>query len=239
MGHGYFAHCRSRLFFAVIILLGVAGCAEFDYSADRAARESRSSAPSAKTGEYVVQKGDTLYAIAWSNNLDFKELARWNNITSPDRIRVGDRLRLTAPPGGAGEPASASASVRATPLGGQIGWQWPLQGQILQAYNANAVGKRGILIRGDQNAQVRAAAGGNVVYSGDGLRGYGNLIIIKHDDRFLTAYGYNEQLLVAEGDQVEAGQPVALIGGNARHPNSVHFEIRNLGKPVNPTDYLP
>lgn len=239
MDYGYFTHHRRCLFFVVALFLGLAGCAEFDYETDRAARESRLGVPASASGEYVVREGDTLYAIAWSNNLDFKELASWNNISSPDHIRVGARLRLTPPPGRAGEPSSAAATVRATPLGGQIGWQWPLQGQIVRAYNADAVGKRGILIRGEADAEVRAAAGGRVVYSGDGLRGYGNLIIVKHDDRFLTAYGYNERLLVTEGDRVDAGQPLALIGGNAQQPNSVHFEIRNLGKPVNPTDYLP
>lgn len=246
MDHRYFSCRRRFLLFAVAVLLGVAGCAEFDYEADRAVREGRAvSTPSrtadaagARSGEHIVREGDTLYAIAWSNNVDFQQLARWNDISRPDHIRVGDRLRLTPPAGSTGQ-AAPTAAVTAAPLGGRIGWQWPVTGQLVQAYDANAAGKRGILIRGPANSEVRAAAAGSVVYSGSGLRGYGNLVIVKHDDRFLTAYGYNESLLVSEGEQVSAGQPVALIGGTAQQPNSVHFEIRNLGNPVNPTDYLP
>ena len=244
MDHRVFTSRRSGFLLALILLLSLAGCAEFDYESDRALRDGRGTAPSApagsvaRGGEYIVQEGDTLYAIAWSNNLDFKQLARWNDIDQPDRIRVGDRLRLTAPTGSAGQPSRA-ANVQAAPLGGQIGWQWPVEGRLIQAYNATAVGKRGVLIQGSTGSEVRAAAPGEVVYSGSGLRGYGNLVIIKHDDRFLTAYGYNQSLLVSEGERVTAGQPVALIGGTAQQPNSVHFEIRNLGNPVNPTDYLP
>ena len=118
-------------------------------------------------------------------------------------------------------------------------WQWPVRGPVVSAYGASAAAGKGIGIGGEIGAEIRAAAGGQVVYAGDGLAAYGNLLIIKHDETYLSAYGQNDQLLVGEGDLVDQGQLIAIMGlGPERQPH-VHFEIRRNGVPVDPLSLLP
>lgn len=118
-------------------------------------------------------------------------------------------------------------------------WLWPSQGTILSAFSATAPGKKGLDIGGRLGQPVLAAAPGRVVYGGSGLSGYGNMIIVKHDDNYLTAYAHNNKLYVHEGDQVAAGQRIADMGRSGAERVMLHFQIRFQGKPVDPLRYLP
>ncbi|MEX0386180.1 peptidoglycan DD-metalloendopeptidase family protein [Spiribacter onubensis] len=236
----------------------LAGCSEFDYASDRHLREAGISAGT--PGIHTVRQGDTLYQIAWAYGLDFRDVARWNAIGEPYVIYPGQRLRLRPAAGsGAGTagavaptpdsdssnrtPAEAEermpAVARREPLSGPVAWQWPSEGRLVRRYDPGALGKRGIGIAGAPGSPVKAAGAGDVVYSGDGLPGYGNLVIIKHNERFLTAYGYNRELLVEEGDRVRAGETIARMGASGQRPGELHFEVRERGEPVNPVSYLP
>jgi lipoprotein NlpD len=118
-------------------------------------------------------------------------------------------------------------------------WVWPTRGRVLRGFQPNAAGKKGIDIGGHPAQPVKAAASGKVVYSGSGLVGYGRLIIIKHNENLLSAYGHNSKLLVADGDQVKAGEMIAKMGNSGANRTALYFEIRKNGKPVNPMRYLP
>lgn len=134
------------------------------------------------------------------------------------------------------QAANASAqSKTATPTR----WQWPVKGRLISSFNASDPGRKGIDIAGNEGERIRAAAAGKVVYSGNGLRGYGELIIVKHANGYLTAYAHNRKRLVAEGNQVKAGQSIAELGSTEAVRPMLHFEIRINGKPVDPLKYLP
>ncbi len=229
----------------------IAGCAEFDYGAASGPRAGR---PSSAPTVYEVRRGDTLYSIAFRHGLDFREVARWNGIGSPYMIRTGQELRLRRPPSAperravaegppAAEPQAPSPPVaERSPQGAGTtspDWRWPVRGEVVKAYNPNGPGKRGISIGGERGDPVRAAARGRVVYSGDGLRGYGNLVIIKHNTQYLTAYGYNSELLVSEGDSVASGQVIARLGEAPGGGAALHFEMRREGQAIDPTASLP
>jgi lipoprotein NlpD len=144
------------------------------------------------------------------------------------------------PPVAKPEPASPPpASEPAPAASGEIAWRWPADGQVAGSFVAGDPTKQGIDIVGKAGDPVRAAAGGSVVYSGNGLVGYGELIIIKHNPSFLSAYGHNRKRLVKEGDTVKSGQAIAEMGSSSATRDSLHFEIRRNGKPGNPLDYLP
>jgi lipoprotein NlpD len=119
-------------------------------------------------------------------------------------------------------------------------WQWPATGSLIGRFaTGRATSNKGIDIAGEAGDPVRAAAAGSVVYSGSGLLGYGQLVIIKHNDQFLSAYAHNRRLLVKEGDQIKAGEKIAEMGSSGAEKVKLHFEIRRSGKPVNPETYLP
>lgn len=210
---------------------------------------------------YVVKAGDTLYSISWRNRLDWRDVARWNGLSNSGLIYPGQTLRLSPPAGSSGSSASSapratspqpakspstagsSASTRpssspppATPV---AGWRWPASGPVVAGFgDKNSMGQ-GLDIAGRLGDPVRAAANGRVVYAGSGLIGYGKLIIIKHNDTFLSAYGHNRTMTVKEGDSVKVGQKIAEIGEGPGAKPLLHFEIRVNGKPVNPARYLP
>ncbi len=141
--------------------------------------------------------------------------------------------------GAASDGGGASASPEDLP-DSEIDWRWPASGEVIRSYATDSGGKSGIQIGGEAGRPIRAAADGEVVYSGDGLRGYGNLVIVMHDERFLSAYGYNRELLVSEGDRVAAGDRIAEMGRAAGADRaSLHFEIRVDGKAIDPEAYLP
>ncbi len=237
---------------ALILLVALAGgCAEFDYgrAGGRPPAGYSGSAPTV----YTVRSGDTLYSIAWRYGLDYRQVARWNRIASPYVIHADQVLRLRAPPSGGNRTASAESrrppqaqperEARApesrAPASSPVSWRWPTDGEVLKPYDAEGTGKRGISVAGKLGSPIRAASAGRVVYSGDGLRGYGNLVIVKHNSHYLTAYGYNRELLVQEGDAVSAGQVIARMGRSPGGNTALHFEIRRDGRPIDPLGSLP
>ena len=207
---------------------------------------------------HTVRHGDTLYAIAFRYQLDYKDLARWNGIGAGYLIHAGDVLRLTAPsrqaasrpPSRSKPPQSSSRpstsqpapAKRPTPARSQqtvkapYRWRWPTDGQIARGFSERS---KGIEIGGSAGQKIVASAAGSVVYSGGALKGYGQLLIIKHNSGWLSAYGHNRTLRVREGQQVTAGQHIADMGIGPSSRAVLHFEIRNNGKPVNPEAYLP
>jgi lipoprotein NlpD len=203
---------------------------------------------------HVVRRGETLYKIAWQHRVDQRDLIRWNRLRDPDVLYVGQRLWL-APPRGAATSAGRNPSAVARPSrGGQTApvslperapplpppqWQWPADGPVVMPFGAPNGIATGIAIRGREGQPVRAAAAGRVVYAGGGLIGYGQLVIIKHNDTYLSAYGHNSRLLVSQGQDVQAGATIALMGiGPERQPR-LHFEIRRDGEPIDPLPLLP
>ena len=210
-------------------------------------------------GWYTVKRSDTLYSIAWRYGLDHKQLASWNKIAVNSPIHPGQRLRLLKPgdetvaAGSAQKPSSKTktktktktkSKATTTSKNDQFGtsgpakWIWPTKGKPLNTFLVSKLDRRGIDIAGKAGQPVRATAAGKVVYSGNGLAGYGNLVIIKHSDTYLSAYAYCRERLVEEGKFVKSGQVIAKMG---RRDNvaKLHFEIRRNGKPVDPMKYLP
>ncbi len=211
-----------------------------------------------KYGQTVrVQRGDTLYGLAFRNGIDFRDLAAWNGIGSPYTIYPGQSLRLypssgsrpstgTATTGTAPRPAPPPATStpkppppQAAPVNSGFSWRWPADGHVIGRFVAGDATKQGIDIAGSGGQAVRAAADGVVVYSGAGLVGYGELIIVKHSEAWLSAYGHNRKRLVNEGQNVKAGQQIAEMGSSGAAREMLHFEIRYNGKPVDPQLYLP
>jgi lipoprotein NlpD len=152
----------------------------------------------------------------------------------PSIARTGDASPTVAQP--PARPPTEGGTVAAR---GPLQWQWPADGPVLRPFSNSATTRRGIAIGGNRGDEVRAATDGEVVYAGSGLVGYGRLIILKHDARFISAYGHNQELLVREGQNVRAGQKIALLGDSGADRPLLHFEIRVDGAPVDPTRYLP
>lgn len=215
---------------------------------------SASTASSGRQGAtVVVQQGETLYSIARRNGVAVEDLARWNGLKPPYTIYPGQRLAL----GQAGSARGATAATRTVvapkpatavpppaapspaPASSGFSWRWPAQGVLLETYVAGNNTRQGIGIGGSSGQPVTAAADGVVVYSGAGLVGYGELIIIKHNEQWLSAYGHNRKRLVNEGQSVKAGQQIAEMGRSGTDREKLHFEIRYNGKPVDPLLYLP
>lgn len=215
--------------------------------------------PIPKKGIRIVQKGDSFYSIAWRYGLDSHDLARRNHLTRPYHIHVGQVVYLKGhAPIILNKPVMQlpiTKSIKVTqksfipklkkmepepkllsePSGNIKHWIKPSRGPIVASFsNSN----KGINISGHLGDPIFASAKGKVVYSGDGLRGYGNLIIIEHNQIYMTAYAHNQSLLVKEGDWVKAGQVIAKMGNSGTHKVMLHFEIRKNGKPINPMIYL-
>lgn len=289
--------------FGVVVLLVLAGCA------NHAPAPVVERGPSVKPVEvpskdfHTVKKGETLYGIALDHGQDYRDVATWNNLENPNRILIGQQLRIAPPEAGGSETAVAkpigasavesrsldavplapvsSESVKREPKAGKEAyseqawaryqspsrtpitpsavapqaatkpaesprsevptegpaWAWPAAGKTLAGFN-DATNK-GVDIAGKAGDPVHAAADGKVVYSGAGLRGYGKLVIIKHDATFLSAYAHNNSILVKEGQSVTRGQKIAEMGNTDADQVKLHFEIRRQGKPVDPSQYLP
>jgi len=192
-----------------------------------------SSPPLSTPQTYVVRAHDTLYGIAWRHDLDYRDLARWNDIGPGFRITVGQVLMLV-PPRDAAVGRSAPSKIDARPAGDAAKWEWPTD----RSSAPRPVPGGGILMPGRLGQDVRAASAGRVVYAGNGLRGYGNLLIIKHDENLLSAYAHNNDLMVREGEQVAMGQVIAHMGLGPHQVCALYFEIRLNGKPTDPMRYL-
>ncbi len=262
-----------------------------------AGQKSAPSTPETVGMIYVVQKGDTLYSIAFQHGLDYREVAALNKLHDPAAIKIGQQLRLQVPvaepvppkqetqqaaapvparlggiksqpkvgrliyseqalaqaermqedsaPAPASEaPVAVAAKPKAMSLGKDEGdpeaqeWGMPTNGKVIAGF-AESANRKGVDIAGKKGQAVVASASGKVVYSGSGLRGYGKLIIIKHNSVYLSAYAHNDRLLVKEGQNVSKGQKIAEMGSSDADQVKLHFEIRKLGKPVDPARYLP
>lgn len=253
---------------------------------------------------YEVQRGDTLYTIAFRANQDLRAIAQLNNLSEPYLIFAGQQLRLRPSAGdvpnshnnsttnqtnvitegvarsasnaygsvesspksdekqtaGSNQPvvpaapaarsaAAPSAAVTAPPAvpqrtpervnNNQLRWQWPSSGTLVRRFSNHEMGGKGIEFSGQRGDPVIAAAAGRVVYVGSALRGYGQLIILKHNDDFITAYGHNDSILVREQQWIEAGQQIATMGSSGRDDVRLRFELRFRGNSVNPENYLP
>lgn len=250
-------------------------------------------------GMYIVKKGDTLYSIALDHGQDYKDLKVWNNLEDPNRIGIGQQLRVTPPDGGtpvavakpvvssapievktAPAPKAVSANTenfKREPKGGKLAWSedalakarqtelaskpeevkpaepkpadkpavagdepdwiWPANGKVIAPFAEG--GSKGVAIAGKAGDPVLAAAAGVVSYAGAGLRGYGNLIVLRHNATYLSVYAHNSKLLVKEKDNVAKGQKIAEIGSTDTESPRLHFEIRRQGKPADPQKFLP
>ncbi|MGO9445776.1 MAG: peptidoglycan DD-metalloendopeptidase family protein [Thiobacillaceae bacterium] len=308
--------------FAAVVLLGLlAGCETVVAPIDDVTRAPSSSPATRQAGPtttnprgesarlapgsmYTVQKGDTLFSIAFANGLDFRELAVWNDLAPPYVIKIGQVLRLTSPASGLSSPSSvqtipiaqreperrplpeiplytapqaesmpwsdanwakvnrddrkpppapevasmpekAAGTVEVKPAITEKGesrvgpstWIWPAPGPLLGRYGES--GGKGVDLAGARGTPIVATAAGKVVYSGSGLRGYGQLVIIKHANEYLSAYAHNQKVLVREGEQVSGGQEIAEMGDTDTDRVKLHFEIRQFGKPIDPLKLLP
>jgi lipoprotein NlpD len=196
-------------------------------------------------GYHVVSPGETLYFISWRFGVDYETLASNNRITSPYALRVGEKLYLQSKRSGLAKQSGLTTPIQKAPLASKTipfvklfsvkQWAWPAQGQIIQKYSAV---NKGVDITGTLREPIRAAAAGQVVYAGAQLRGYGNLLLIKHNDTYLTAYAHNDVLLVSEGQVVKAGEEIAKMGSTGTNRVMLHFELRKHGKPVDPSIYI-
>jgi lipoprotein NlpD len=211
-------------------------------------------------GYYRIKRGDTLLRIALDHGQSHREIAEWNNISDPNVIEVGQVIRVE--PTKSSKPITSRAEVKqekpvdkkplntaqsekpiqerpqqdlATDTG--IRLSWPSKGEVVERFDEGK--NKGIGIAGKSGDPIQSAADGKVVYAGNSLRGYGNLVIVKHDNTYLTAYAHNRTLLVKEGDAVKKSQKIAEMGNTDSDRVKLHFELRKNGKPVDPSAYLP
>jgi len=221
-----------------------------------------------KPGYYTVKPGDTLIRIGLDTGQNFRDIVRWNTLENPNLIEVGQVLRIVPPssdnplvvtrpvssgtavtttttttaalparPANAASAPLAASNPQAASTDDNIAWIWPAQGKLIAGFDE--VKNKGYDIDGKMGDPIIAAGDGRVVYAGAGLRGYGNLIILKHNNTYLTAYAHNQTLLVKEDQTVKKGQKIAEMGNSDADRVKLHFEIRRQGKPVDPARYLP
>ncbi len=194
-----------------------------------------------KPETYTVKAGDTLIRIALDSGESAADLARWNGISDPAKIVAGQVLRLVAPALGEAPPVVKPTTPNLTKgpaaTDDNLTWIWPVQGTVLAGFNPSK--NRGLDIGGAVGDAVLAAADGKVVYAGTGLRGYGNLIILKHNNTYVSLYAHNQTLLVKEDDAVKRGQKIAEMGRSEADRVKLRFEVRKSGNSVDPAKYLP
>jgi lipoprotein NlpD len=259
---------NSLLLWLIALLLLLQGCSSGYAPVSERSLGARSESKGPAPSHYRVRRGDTLYSISFRYGLDYREVARWNGIDERYFIYPGQTLTLrpngapkaatkaaapskprSHPPATAAQPASdhraaSSAASRSKPAAsggdtGPIRWQWPHTGRIIARFGGGEPANKGIDLAGKAGDPVKAAASGEVVYAGNGLLGYGNLVILNHDQRYLSAYAHNSRIFVREGDKVKAGEKIAEVGSTGTTRAMLHFEIRRDGNPVDPLRYLP
>jgi lipoprotein NlpD len=209
-----------------------------------------------KPGYYTVQPGDTLMRIGLDRGYSWRDIQAWNNLDNPDRLEVGQVLRVappetrsaavvspvqssTVPQRSVEEARTAStqpAPSSSPPAPVNVNFIWPANGNVVATFDENS--NKGIGIAGKLGDPVLAAADGRVVYAGS-LRGYGNLIVINHNNTVWTAYAHNQSLLVKEDQTVRQGQRIADMGSSDSDIVKLHFEVRRQGKPIDPLPQLP
>jgi len=220
---------------------------------------------SIKATEYIVRKGETLYSIAWRSGIDIRDIATFNNIVPPYDIFPGQKLKLKnkleasvknklpKSKGFIDNPKVVKKPIaqRKNQAYGEIvvdkevdknqkvrKWVWPTKGKIITHFSSKQQLSKGIDIAGKKGQTILSTADGQVVYAGDALSGYGKLIIVKHNDDYLSAYAHNDRILVKEQQMVKAGEKIAKMGSTDTDRVMLHFEIRFRGKSVNPMKYL-
>lgn len=197
---------------------------------------------------YTVKRGDTLYKISRMTGNSVGTLARLNGISAPYTLQVGQKIRVK----GGGSARSTATAKNTTSSGtttgitkspapppGQRCWRWPTTGKVILPFSDSDGGNRGIDIAGKRGQPVYAAGDGRVVYVGDQLRGYGNLVMIKHSEDYITAYAHNDTTLVNNGQQIKAGQKIATMGSSGAESVRLHFQIRYRATAIDPQRYLP
>ena len=281
-----------RIFFFLVLSISLSSCSQYLKSNAKSKQAKNKKALYQPPKFHRVQKGETLYSIAWYYGYDYRQIALWNEIDFPYLIKPNQTIQLypslirrasqsteithnkrasslknktrrvqrqpasrvrhsahqknkhrsSAPKSRDNKHSSSSSQtgnrVAGSKITGKVKWVWPVRGKIAYRFS-NKQGKKGLGISNKSGTRIVAAAAGRVVYSGSGLRGYGRLIIIKHNDTYLSAYANNKKILVKEQQKVKLGEHIADIGRNGSNKNILHFEIRKNGKPVNPTRYLP
>jgi lipoprotein NlpD len=202
------------------------------------------STPTRGTATYTVKRGDTLYSIAWRLGLDYREVASWNGIGRDYLIHTGQVLTLV-PSRRTDRPARLpptsplpATPAPAIPAGAAVNWSWPAD-QVQVQLTTRPNSSQGLTMAGQFGQPIHAAAAGSVVYVGYGLLGYGQLVIIKHNETYLSAYGHTQSLLIREGASVRAGQSIATMGAGPGQRPMLYFEIRVNGQPVDPLRFLP
>lgn len=216
---------RLRWLLIVVLALGVTSCGGPRYLPD--------------PDTHIVRRGETLFSIAWRYDKNPADVARWNGLGDGSLIHPGDVIRLAPPPPGAVATRPPARRLPTVPTQPPPPWAWPTSGGVSVEFGGKPGTGTGILIDGQAGQPIKAAASGKVVYAGSGLIGYGQLIIVKHNDTYLSAYGYNARVLVEEGETINRGQRIATMGEGPERKARLHFEIRRNGKPVNPRQYLP
>ena len=240
------------LFLSLLIILNSA-CVRFVQYESGKNKASRTSGQDVT--HHHVKMGETLYSIAFAYGRDHRDVARWNNIRKPYTIFPKQKLRvipITSDSKKQKQVTKVEVSKNTTRKqitssnnktdyvpNSKLKWLWPTQGKVVSTFSIRDPGRRGIDIVGRKGQPVKAAAAGRVVYRGSGLRGYGNLIILKHNETYFSAYAHTEDVVVKENEKVKLGQKLADMSNTGSDKTKLHFEIRRNGKPVNPMKYLP
>lgn len=233
---------------AVVLLMGLLLVA----CSSNKASTSKASAGSYNGSVYTVKRGDTLYRISRMTGSSVSQLARLNGISAPYTLEVGQKLRVSSSGSSSSskktvvaknaKPRSSSdssvAKVALPPVGSKC-WLWPTTGKVIEPFSTSDGGNKGIDIAGKRGQPIYASAAGTVVYVGNQLRGYGNLVMIKHNEEYITAYAHNETTLVNTSQKVTAGQKIATMGSSGSDSVNLHFQIRYRATAIDPLRYLP
>ena len=211
-----------------VLALIISGCASSQIDHDQSKR-------------HFVRYGETIIFIAWRYGIDHQDLISWNNLTNEGLIYPGQILDIEQPQNYAqvnrkkeNKNKPAAQAVKDIIQTNRDGWDLPTKGKIVTKYNSNSSTMSGIVVDGVIGQDIIASSSGEVVYAGNDLPGFGQLIIIKHSETFLSAYGYNQDVYVNEGQNVKKGQKIASMGLNSNQVPCLYFEIRRSGKPIDP-----